>query len=160
MASKIWRKLRYNKISLFMAKIGEKVKELFRKHEYNIGMGELDTSGLFGRAHFDVSEYRFRLVSSYSLAFCAVFGGCMLPAFLFVAPVHIFLMMCIVVIMPAIAATLEPLQKATDLHSRLRKVPKHLKQNAKEAYGLDWRESAIECYEAHIGNECPLCGAD
>jgi hypothetical protein len=52
------------------------------------------------------------------------------------------------------------MQKAIDFHKRLRKVPKIIKINAKKMYGNQWRPAALECDEAHIGGDCPLCGAE
>jgi len=46
-------------------------------------------------------------------------------------------------------------------HARLDRVPLYLKRSAMQLYGFSgWQMAAIECHEAHVGGDCPLCGAE
>jgi hypothetical protein len=91
----------------------------------------------------------------------AVLLACTIPLFLYhSAPFAVVVVQVGMVIMCAYTATMEPVQKAYDLFWRVRKVSKEIKTNAKMWYGKDWRESSVECHEAHIPGDCPLCGAE
>jgi hypothetical protein len=48
-----------------------------------------------------------------------------------------------------------------EMRIRLAKVPSMLVYKSIEFYGKDeWQAAAIECYEAHLPGDCPLCGAE
>jgi len=50
-----------------------------------------------------------------------------------------------------------------EMYRRLNQVPPSLASLAQQFYGKDtvypWMFSAIECHEAHLPGDCPLCGA-
>lgn len=135
----------------------KKLKKLFKAYKYEIGCGEFDR--IFPKRHFDRQEYITFLFMGYFLAIVDMFFV-VLVIQSFIEGVWWFgVEMAIAILISAIVATNERLQKARDLHKRLKKAPKIIQENAKLLYGNDWRESAIECYEAHIAGDCPLCGA-
>ncbi len=47
-----------------------------------------------------------------------------------------------------------------EISARVNKVPLALRLQALDLYGNDWELAAIECHEAHIPGDCPLCGAE
>ncbi len=140
-------------------------KRLFARYEYHIGLGEFDRLdinwwGQGDKYYFDNKEYRTHIFSYYFTVCLAVGFGLLLPAFFAAdAPWWLCIEISTLPIMCAYLATDETTQKAIDLQKRLRKVPEHIKQGAKIMYGRNWRESALECYEAHIAGDCPICGA-
>ncbi len=135
----------------------EELKKLFKSYEYNIGCGEFDR--IFPKRHFDRQEYRMLLFMGYFLAIANMFFVVIAIQSFIEGVWWLGVEIVIIILISAIVATNEQPQKARDLHKRLKKVPKIIQENAKLLYGNDWRESAIECYEAHIAGDCPLCGA-
>ena len=133
---------------------------MFKRYEYDIGMGYYDTCGLFEPVHFNRSEYFFHLIAAYVLVELSMIYSCVL-VIAFVQRLHWWVIseFLFFLIMLCVIATLEPFQKSMNFHKRLKEVPKTIKKNAKIAYGIDWREPAIECHEAHIAGDCLLCGA-
>ena len=136
------------------------IKKWFRKYEYQIGIGTYDTSGMFGPIHFDSKEYYFQLITSYVFDLMAImFSWGTVVVCQQGAPWWCVVEFVVLTVVISVAAVTEPLQKARNLHWRLSKVSLIIKENAKISYGNDWREPAIECYEAHVTGDCPLCGA-
>ncbi|HEB13254.1 hypothetical protein LCGC14_2026080 [marine sediment metagenome] len=49
---------------------------------------------------------------------------------------------------------------STEMFRRVEKVPYKLSRMAMQLYGDSWAEAAVECHEAHLPSDCPLCGAE
>lgn len=136
------------------------IKQYFKKHEYEIWSGDFERSELFKKSHFDRENYFMNLFLSYFLVFMATIF-CVEIILTIVKGAYILsveLFICGVIC--SIGTRIKMVQKAKDLHCRLKKVPKQIKENSKMLYGVDWRDSAVECYESHVGGDCPLCGAE
>ncbi|KKN89639.1 hypothetical protein LCGC14_0234850 [marine sediment metagenome] len=43
---------------------------------------------------------------------------------------------------------------------RVFRTPYRIINNAMRCYGEDWMAASVECYESHMGGDCPLCGAE
>lgn len=137
-------------------------KRLFARYEYQIGMEQINKKiGYWlDKTCFDEAEYKYRLSTYYVMVFLSIGYAGFLPMFFYAdTPLWLLIELCLIVVLTAIIATLEPIQVARNLQRRLSKVPKGIKQNAKIVYKQNWRDAAVECYEAHILGDCPICGA-
>jgi len=108
---------------------------------------------------FDTKEYIYTLIACVVLALLdiALIGFALLPQTL--TMLRVFLSVYAVLLYLGIR-NCTTLPKALNLFWRLRKVPAEKKQKAKLMYADDWRDISIECHEAHIPGDCPLCGAE
>ena len=132
------------------------IKNIFKRYEYEVGVGYYEIPCI--KKGFLVSEYLYDLFVGYYLAFTSI-GFMIFSVAGYPAPVFIRVLFGFVSIALAVMSTMKSLQKARDLHNRLRKVPIEIKRKARLMCGSDWRESSIECYEAHLPCDCTLCGA-
>ena len=97
------------------------------------------------------------------LFFLLIAGGAWLACLVHWA--YFFLMptgFCLFVLAPRFRPW--PLRVADEMWRRLAQVPKEKTEAARMFYGADreypWMFSAIECEEAHVPGDCPLCGAE
>ncbi len=138
------------------------MRNWFKKYEYKIGVGEYERMNWrTDELYFDKKMYKEDVFFVYYLL-------CMMILFVilfFIIPFGSWdtwvlrgeFIICIIAVL--VNLTHEKFQKVHDFHKRVKRVPEHIRDNAKQLYGNDWRESAVECYETHVGGDCPLCGA-